>query len=412
MNCAVRLIETSHRNRKPGLPVRRIVIDKANRLYQMPPEVSDFIAPGRMGLLRGRREVTDLALFVWPVGFEPDVRYEGDALLPASERQIASLKEELASWLSRTHGVRIVADKEILLGGGGISGLVHQMALAYIDVGDVAFVPGVGIPLYRACITACGGEPIPYGISAKTDWAPQSDRLKTGLGRVARLLFLNSPHNPTGSELSAKQMSELAWLAGRQNILVVNDAAYASISTRPPASLLSVPGGKKIGVEVASFAYQFGLPPLSLGYAAGSREAISGLEKTTRLAHSYIPSFAVELAIEAIRHYPNEHLAEVRNRIARAMSEATALLDLLHLERSGKPSVPYEWAKLERRTPSTNLAKTLLRRFKIAVAPGLSFGENGEGFVRFSLLAGPGAFREAARRIRKSRLTRKREEEA
>jgi len=393
------------------LPVRRIVIDKADRLYQMPPDVSDFIAPWRKGLLKGRREMTDLASFVWPVGFEPNARFEGDALLPATVRQIASLKEELASWLSRTHGVNIVAEKEILI-GGGISSLVYQMALAYVDAGDVAFVPGVGVPLYRACVTACGGEPIPYGISAKSDWTPQSDRLKTRLGRVARLLFLNSPHNPTGSELSVKQMSELAWLAGRQNILVVNDAAYASISTRPPTSLLSVAGGKKIGVEVASFAYQFGLPPLSLGYAAGSREAISGLEKTTRLVHSYIPAFAVELAIEAIRRYPNEHIIEVRNRVARAASEATTLLDLLHLERAGKPSVPYEWAKLERRTPSTNLTRTLLRRFKIAVAPGLSFGENGEGFVRLSLLAGPEAFREAARRIRKSRLIRTREDNA
>ncbi|MCX6834527.1 MAG: hypothetical protein NTW07_05230, partial [candidate division Zixibacteria bacterium] len=104
------------------------------------------------------------------------------------------------------------------------------------------------------------------------------------------------------------------------------------------------------------------------------------------------------------------HITAVRNRIARAASEATTLLDLLHLERAGKPSVPYEWAKLERRTPSTNLTRTLLRRFKIAVAPGLSFGENGEGFVRLSLLAGPEAFREAARRIRKSRLIRTRED--
>jgi aminotransferase len=394
------------------LPVRRIVIDKADRLYQMPPDVSDFIAPRRKGLLKNRREMTDLASFVWPVGFETDASFDGAALLPASGRQIASLKEELAAWLSRTHGVNIVADKEVLIGGGGISNLVYQMALAYVDVGDVAFVPGVGIPLYRACVTACGGEPIPYSLSAKSDWAPQSDRLKSGVGRVARLLFLNSPHNPTGSELSVKQMSELAWLAGRQNILVVNDAAYASISSRPPTSLLSVAGGKKIGVEVASFAYQFGLPPLSLGYAAGSREAISGLEKTTRLVHSYIPSFAVELAIEAIRRYPNEQITAVRNRIDRAASEATTLLDLLHLERAGKPSVPYEWAKLERRTPSTNLSRTLLRRFKIAVAPGLSFGENGEGFVRLSLLAGQEAFREAARRIRKSRLIRAREDSA
>jgi aspartate/methionine/tyrosine aminotransferase len=393
------------------LPVRRIVIDKADRLYQMPPELSDFISPGRKGLLKRRRDTIDLASFVWPIRHDPDATFEGEALLPANEKQIAALKEELAAWLSRTHGVNIVADKEIAIGGSGISGLIFRMALAYIDVGDVAFVPGIGVPLYRACVTACGGAPVPYTLSAKSEWVFQPDQLTTGLGRIARLLLLNSPHNPTGAELSAKQMSELAWVAGRQNILVVNDAAYASIAARRPASLLSVAGGKKIGVEVGSFAYQFGLPPLPLSYAVGSRDAIIGLEKTARLVPGNIPAYAVDLAIEAIRHFPNDNLLEIRKRLSRAASEATALLDLLNLERAGTPSVPFEWAKLERRTPSANLTRTLLRRFKIAVTPGLGFGENGEGFVRFSMLAGPEAFREATRRIRRSRLVRKREDE-
>ena len=393
------------------MPVRRIVIDRADRLYHMPPELCDFISPGRKGLLKRRRDTIDLASFHWPVGYDPDAQFEGEALIPASDKQIAALKEELAAWLARTHGVNIAADKEIAIGGSGISGLIFRMALAYIDVGDVAFVPEIGVPLYRACVTACGGSPVPYTLSAKSEWVFQPERLSSGLGRIARLLFLNSPHNPTGAELSAKQMSELAWIAGRLNILVVNDAAYASISARPPASLLSVAGGKKIGVEIGSLAYQFGLPPLSLSYAVGSREAIAGLDKTARLVPGYIPAYSIDLAIEAIRHFPNDNLLEVRKRLSRAGSEATALLDLLNLERAGTPSVPFEWAKLERRTPSANLTRTLLRRFKISVAPGLGFGENGEGFVRFSLLAGPEAFREATKRIRRSRLVRKREEE-
>ena len=393
------------------MPVRRIVIDKANRLYQMPPEVADFVSSGRKRMLRGRKDKIDLASFVWPVTFESGMGFEGDSLLPASERQLASLREELASWLTKTHGVNFASDKEIFV-GGGISSLVYQMALAYIDAGDVAFVPAVGIPIYRASVAACGGEPIPYGMSDKSDWVPQFDKLTTGLGRVARLLFLNSPHNPTGSEIAVKQMSELAWLAGRHNILVINDAAYAAMAARPPASLLSVVGGKKIGLEVASLSYQFGLPSLSLGYAAGNREAISGLKKTTRLARGYVPVLAVNLAIDAIRRYPNEQICEMRDRMTRASAEATTLLDLLHLERAGKPTVPYEWAKLERRTPSTNLTRTLLRRFKIAVVPGLGFGEHGEGFVRFSLLAGADAFREAVKRIRRSRLVRMRGDDA
>jgi len=232
---------------------------------------------------------------------------------------------------------------------------------------------------------------------------PRFDRLNTGLGRVARLLFLNSPHNPTGSEMSEKELAELAWLAGRLNILLVNDAAYWAISARSPASLLSVSGSKRVGVELASFSYQFGLPPLSFGYAVGSREAISGLKRASRLLRSDLPAFFVDLALNAIRDYPSSDLISIRDHIERASAELNQLLDLLKLERSGKSTVPYGWARIEKRTPSTNLAKTLIRRFKLLVAPGLGFGENGEGFLRFSLLAGPKAFAEAVKRVKKSR---------
>jgi aspartate/methionine/tyrosine aminotransferase len=393
------------------LPVRKVVIDKANRLYQMPPEVNDFIPVGHKFFGLGRTDVIDLASFHWPVPFEGDPRPQGHQLSPASDQQIANLREELAGWLTRTHGTKILPDKEIFI-GGNISTLAFQMALAYLDAGDAAFVPAVGVPLYRACVTACNGQPVPYSISAKSDWTPKFDRLNTGLGRVARLLYLNSPHNPTGVELTHKDLSELVWTAGRQNTLIVNDAAYASISPRLPVSLLAVVGGKKVGVELGSFAYQFGLPPLPFGYAVGSREAVSGLEKTARLTPRYLPASAVEAAIEAIRRHPSGSLLSVRERIGRSAAGAGELLELLHLERVGKTAVPFEWARIDRRLPSTNLARTLFRRFRIVVAPGLAFGENGEGYLRFSLLADPEAYAEACRRVRKSRLIRKPREEA
>ncbi|MEW5795231.1 MAG: pyridoxal phosphate-dependent aminotransferase [Candidatus Zixiibacteriota bacterium] len=391
------------------MPVRKVVIDRANRLYQMPPEVADFVPSGRTLFGLGRSGVIDLASFHWPIAFEQDTKPAGDELMPATEQQLAALREELAVWINRTHGARIIPDKEIFI-GGGISNLAFQMALAHIDSGDAAFVPSVGIPLYRACVTACNGQPITYTVSSKNDWSPRFDRLNTVLGRAARLLFLNSPHNPTGVELTHKEIAELVWTAGRQNILIINDTAYASLSNRPHASLLSVTGGKKVGVELGSFAYQFGLPALPFGYAVGNREAISGLKKTSRLVHAYLPSYAANLAVEAIRQYPCDALTRVRDRLTRASSEASQLMSLLRLERTVQSSVPFEWARIERRMPSTNLARTLLRRFRIVVAPGLAFGENGEGFLRFSLLAGSEAFAEACRRVRRSRIARKRED--
>jgi aspartate/methionine/tyrosine aminotransferase len=379
------------------------VIDKANRLYQMPPEIGEFISNQPRRGPGGRLRMIDLATFSWPPEFGADCNPGPDQLLPASTEKIEALREELAAWLTRRHGTRILPDKELYI-GGGISNLIYLLTLAYVDAGDVAFVPGLGIPTYRSCVNACNGEPIPYTISAKSDWTPRFDRLNTNLGRIARLLFLNSPHNPTGHELSEKEMAELAWLAGRLNIMLVNDAAYGEVMPRAPISLLDVTGSKKVGVELSSFSYQFGLPPLPFGYAVGSREAISGLKKASRLVKNYLPEFFIDLALDAIRQFPGPGLTAVRDRIDRTGAAATKLLDLLKLERSGQPTVPFIWARIEQRTPSTSLAKMLRRRFGLTVAPGISLGENGEGFLRFSLLTGPEAYTEAAKRVAKGRL--------
>jgi aspartate/methionine/tyrosine aminotransferase len=383
--------------------IKKVLIDKANRLYQLPPDIMAFAESDRQRAFHRRADLIDLASFRWPVEFDEDQLPNREGLLPADRERTNQLKEELAAWLARQFGTRTVATREIFV-GGSISTLVYQMALAYIDSGDIAFVPSLGIPLYRKVVTACNGEPVSYSISAKNDWMPRFDRLNSRLGRVARLLFLNSPHNPTGAELSEKEMTELAWLAGRENILLVNDAAYAAIPSRQPVSLLSIRGGRKVGVELYSFSYQFGLPPLPFGFAVGSREAVNGLQAAARLIPAPIPRFYVDLALRALRKYPGRHLRHVRSTVTKATAETNHLLDLLKLETAGTSSVPYLWAKIARRGLAVNLARLLFKRYRILVAPGPSFGENGEGYVRFCLTAGADAFAKAAARIRKRKV--------
>lgn len=391
------------------MKVKKVLIDRANRLYQMPPDILQFAEDSqKRGLLR-RKDVLDLASFRWPVEFGEDQLPDRAGLKPASDEQRAKLREQLAEWLDHHYSVKVLPDKEIFI-GGRISTLIHQLALAYIDAGDVAFVPGLGIPTYRRAVLACNGEALGYTISAKTNWTPQFERLSSRLGPVARILFLNSPHNPTGAELSEKEMSELAWLAGRENILLINDAAYSGLAQRQPVSLLATRAGKKVGVEVNPFSYQFGLPQLPFGYAVGNREIISGLKKISRMTPTYLPAYFVDMAIQAIRRFPNESLKKVRESVTKATAEAGALLEQLQLEVAGYSGVPYVWAQIEKRTPSDNTARLLLRKYRLLVAPGSAFGETGDGYLRFSLLAGAEAYAQAVTRVKKRRILRPREE--
>ncbi len=379
--------------------IKKIVVDKADRLYQMPLDISAYI-PTKTDKLIRRPDSVDLASFKWPITFNADFAIEPTGLNPASPEKLNNLKEELAGWFLAKHQVKLVPEKEIFV-GGPISTLAFALALANLDNGDLAFVPDLGMPLYRKVVVASGDEAVGYSISPKNNWRPEFERINTRMGRVARLLFLNSPHNPTGAELSEKELANLVWLAGKENTLIANDAAYQSIPSRMPLSLLSVEGAKRVGIELYSFSYSFGLPALPFGFAVGNRDAISGLVAASSLMMTTIPEYFVDLAIRSIRQHPTESLKFVRNRIQQTSAEAASLMSLLSLDVSGYATVPYLWARIERRRSAATLARLLYRRTRVISLPGTIFGENGQGFLRFSLTCGPEAYDEAVTRVKK-----------
>ena len=257
--------------------IKKVVIDKANRIYQIPPDIFSFTKDKSRQSLIKKTELVDIARFNWPVPFENIQDFNIENLKPASESRLELLKNKLAEWFSAYHNIKILNPKEIYI-GGSISRILFNISLSFLDRGDIVFVPELGMPLYRKVITACGAEPVNYGISGKNNWQPDFEKINSRIGSVARLMFLNSPHNPTGAVCDEKELANLVYTASRENIIVINDAAYQSISERKIPSLLSVEGGKKVGVEVYSFSYLLGLPALPFGFAVGHREIINGLK--------------------------------------------------------------------------------------------------------------------------------------
>ncbi len=380
--------------------VKKVVIDRANRLYQLPPEILSFVPEESKRVILKRTDLLDLASFQWPVEFTAHDTLSMASLKPASKERLNNLKEEIVAWMAATHQVKLSGTHEVFI-GNGISSTLFHLALAFVDQGDLTFVPDIGIPLYRKVTIACGGEPVGYAISSKNGWQPNFARVNTQLGRVARLLFLNSPHNPTGSELGEKELAELIWTAGRENILIVNDAAYQAVSGRKPISLLAVQAGRKVSVELYSFSYQFGLPPMPFGFAVGNRDVIAGIRTASSLFPVRIPDYFVDLALRGMRQASSEGLKTARSLFQQTQAEASNLLSVLSLESEGEATIPFIWARIDRRSHAATLARLLYRRSRILVAPGTSFGEKGEGYLRFALTTGPKAYADAAARVQK-----------
>lgn len=389
--------------------IKKVVIDKANRLFQLPPDIFSFRKLSEKAKLISKAELLDLGRFNWPV--DPN-QFDATChpLKPASAASINKLKAAVAEWLLNRHQVKVNDSKEIFI-GGSISSIIYKTALAFVDKGDIVFTPDLGLPSYRKVVTLCGGEPVGYGVTGKNDWQPDFERITTRLGRVARMLYLNSPHNPSGAVLDSKEIENLMWNAARENMIVINDAAYQSISERPAPSILSFKEAKKVGAEIYSMAYNFGLPSMPLGFAVGHRDIISGLEHARSISSEFISEGYVELALDALRQYPSKSLLDVRKKMKLSLAEALNLMEKLELEKAGYETTPFLWARIEGRKSSTALANMLYRRYRILSAPGISFGENGEGYLRFSLTAKAEAYREAVERIKKTKLTSKLTEE-
>lgn len=388
--------------------MKKVLIDRTDRLYQMPPDILDFARP-----LLGKRilpgpPVLDLASFSWPCAGEAEVKMGSQSLLSASPEKIAALKEALAEWLSQYFGQTRVTSRQVFL-GNGIRSLVWLTSLAFVEPGDPVLVPGLGIPYYRKAVTAAGGLAVPYPLSARNNWSPDLSKISARVGQAVRVCFVNSPHNPTGAELDEATLNQLIERCGKENMLLVNDACYHGIPARRPLSLVAAEGGRKVGLELYSFPHLLGLPPIPFGFAVGHRHLIAALEAAALVHPPYIPQAFVDLALTGLRQAPGKSLEPIRRQFAASSAVAQELLGTLGILSTSPPTVPFLWARLPQRRNSVAFARMMLKRYRILIAPGTGFGEIGQGFVRLSLTAPREQFSEALTRI-KSRhsLTRRR----
>ncbi len=383
------------------MPAKKVVIEKADRVYQLPPPLFTTLPKEREKSLLKKTDILNFSRFIWPVQQE-EVMLISDSLKPASANKLAGVKSELANWFEKQHGVQLDSDKEIYI-GAGVRNLILNIGLAFIDRGELVFVPELGYPHYKRTVAACGGDVVPYSVSAKSDWLPDFSTVSSPIGRITRMLFLNSPHNPTGAALNEKDLNKLTAIASKENVMVINDAAYQSLSDSNPHSLLSAKGGTKIGAEIYSFSYTFGVTSIPFGFVAGHSEIINGLTQIASLSPQPVLNLYCDLALDAIRQFPNYALKAARRQISESRAEAMKLFDLLELEPSGYNTVPFVWGRISGRRSSVVAAKILYHSGKIVALPGSEFGENGEGYLRFSLTAPPETYVKAIHRVKKKK---------
>lgn len=380
------------------------------RIKRLPPYVFHVIGDLRHQARRAGEDIIDFGMgnpdlatpphivnkLVEAVAKAPNHRY-------SVSRGIYKLRLAITDWYKRRYGVDLDPDSEAVVTIGSKEGLAH-LALAVLDRGDVVLAPTPTYPIHQYGCVIAGAEV--YGVPMRSG-ADFFDELMAVVIRCwprPKLMVLNFPHNPTTAIVDLTFMKRVVDFARENQILVVHDLAYADLcfdGYRAP-SLMEVPGAREIGVEFFTLSKSYNMPGWRVGFCVGNREMVGALSRL-KSYYDYGMFAPIQVAAIAALNGPQECVAETVNVYC---SRRDVLVD--GLNRAGWPvakprATMFVWAPIPeplRAMGSLEFAKFLLREAKVAVSPGIGFGADGDGFVRFALIENEHRTRQAIRGIR------------
>ncbi len=306
---------------------------------------------------------------------------------------LPELKQAVARWYQRQHGVTLDWSTEVAILIGSKIGL-QEISLAVLNPGDRALVPDPGYPDYWSGIRLAGAQMIPWRLSPGTA-LPDVSRLDRTVG----LAFLNYPNNPTGRIAPAAFFDAVIAQALETGTVLAHDLAYGDIvyDGMRAVSLLARPGGKTAGIEFTTVSKSYNMAGFRLGFAAGNPELIRYLE--TLQDHLSCSQYGAiqEAAITAL----DSPAAAVEAVRALYQKRRDHFLSALAEEGWSVPAAQgsiFQWIPLPPGAPpSVPFAEELARQTALIVAPGRGFGEGGEGFIRISLTESEETLKRAAR---------------
>ncbi|MFQ5787268.1 MAG: LL-diaminopimelate aminotransferase [Thermodesulfobacteriota bacterium] len=295
-----------------------------------------------------------------------------------------SFREAVSNWYNERFGVKLDPQSEVLTLIGSKEGIAHT-PLAFLDPGDVALVPNPGYPVYSVATTFAGGVPYDLPLIRDNDFLPDLDSVPEEIRKKAKIMFLNYPNNPTAAVSEIGFFSEVVDFASKNNILVCHDAAYTEIAFNglQPPSFLQTEGATEVGIEFHSLSKTFNMTGWRIGFAAGNKNAISGLGKIKTNIDSGVFQGIQYAGIEALKNY-SLGLGDRKKVYEERRDIFCKGLDEVGLRYYPPKATFYVWFETPDDISSQNFTSKLISETGIVVTPGNGFGKYGEGYIRVS----------------------------
>ncbi len=380
------------------------------RIERLPPYVFNITGELKMAARRRGEDIIDMSMGN-PDGATP--KHIVDKLVEAATRPdthgysvskgIPRLRKAISGWYERRYGVQINPDTEAIVTIGSKEGLAHLM-LATLDRGDTVLVPNPSYPIhiYGAVIAGANIRSVP--MTPGLDFFEEIERAVRESIPKPKMMILGFPSNPTAQCVDLSFFERIVALAREHNILVVHDLAYADITFDGyvAPSIMQVEGARDVAVEFFTMSKSYNMAGWRVGFMVGNQELVNALARI-KSYHDYGTFTPIQVASIAALEGPQDCVAEVveqyrirRDVLAKGLHEAGWPVDI------PKASM-YIWARIPdfyKGMGSLEFSKRLLADAKVAVSPGVGFGEYGDDYVRFALIENEQRIRQAVRGIK------------
>ena len=386
-------------------------MEEFHRIRRLPPYVFEQVNRAKAAARNAGADIIDLGMGNPDLPTPPHVIEKLKETLgkPRTDRYSASrgitgLRRAQAAYYARRFGVKLNPETQIVATLGSKEGFAN-VAQAITAPGDVVLCPNPSYPIHAFGFLMAGGVIRSLPAEPGADYFQALERAVMHSIPKPIAVVVCYPSNPTAYVADLDFYRELVAFARRHDLIVLSDLAYAEVyfDGEPPPSVLQVPGALDIAVEFTSMSKTFSMAGWRVGFAVGNERLISALGRVK----SYLDYGAftpIQVAAAAALNGPQECIDDMR---ATYKGRRDALIDSFGRAGWDIPSPKasmFAWVPIPeqfRALGSLEFSKLLIEKADVAVAPGIGFGEHGDGYVRIALVENEQRIRQAARNVRK-----------
>jgi alanine-synthesizing transaminase len=386
------------------------LIEDFPRIKRLPPYVFNIVNELKA---KARARGEDIIDFGMGNPDQPPPQHIIDKLAEAAQRSdthryslsrgIPRLRKAITSWYQQRYQVDLDPETETIVTIGSKEGLAH-LALATVGPGDAVLVPNPSYPIHPYGFVIAGADIRHVPLTPDVDFFSELEKAIKDTWPKPKMLVLNFPGNPTTQCVDLEFFEKVVKIAKEHQIWVIHDLAYADIvfDGYVAPSILQVPGAKEVAVEFFTLSKSYNMPGWRVGFMSGNPVLVAALARMKSYL-DYGMFTPIQVAAITALEGPQECVHEIRDMYQIRRDVLCAGLNSIGWEVEPPKATMFVWAQIPeqyRHMGSLEFSKKLLKEAKVAVSPGVGFGEYGDDHVRFGLIENEHRTRQAIRGIR------------